>query len=233
MDFTAKLKAKFAEYGCIADEAAAEKFRTYYRFLKEYNERFNLTAITDEDGVIVKHFVDSLAAIGCIAKGAKLADIGSGAGFPAVVIKICRPDVDVTMFESNGKKVAFLNALVAGLSLTGIRAVCIRAEEAGRRTEFRGAFDAVTARAVTETRVLLEYAMPLLKAGGELIAYKAHCKEETEAAKNAAEILGADLTEATEYYVEGNFRTLLKYKKTGETPEKYPRRNARIISEPL
>ena len=233
MDFTAKLRDKFAKYGYRIDDAAAEKFLEYYRFLLEYNAKVNLTAITDEDGVTEKHFLDSLAAAEYLKEGAKIADIGSGAGFPAVVIKIYRPDSDVTMFESNGKKATFLALLISKLALDGIRVVNMRAEDAGRKEEFRGVFDAVTARAVTETRVLLEYAMPLLKEGGELMAYKAHCKEEREAAVNAAKILRAELAEVKEYYIEGNFRTLLRYIKAAETPEKYPRRNARIASEPL
>ena len=233
MDFTAKLRDKFVEYGYGLSDVAAEKFLGYYRFLVGYNEKVNLTAITDEDGVIAKHFLDSLAAAPYLQEGVKLADIGSGAGFPAVVLKIYRPDADVTMFESNGKKTAFLEALTAELGLNGIRAANMRAEDAGRKERYREAFDVVTARAVTETRTLLEYAMPLLKKGGRLVAYKAHCADEVAAAENAAKILGAELTEAKEYVVEGNFHTLLVYTKTAETPEKYPRRYARIASEPL
>ena len=233
MDFTAKLRDKFVEYGYGLSDVAAEKFLGYYRFLVGYNGKVNLTAITDEDGVIAKHFLDSLAATPYLKEGVKLADIGSGAGFPAVVLKIYRPDADVTMFESNGKKTAFLEALTEELGLKGIRAANMRAEDAGRKERYREAFDVVTARAVTETRVLLEYAMPLLKMGGRLVAYKAHCADEVAAAENAAKILGAELTEAKEYALEGNFRTLLVYTKTAETPEKYPRRYARIASEPL
>ena len=148
MEINQKIISKLTSLGFECNESQAESLRLYMDFLVEYNKNVNLTAITEENEVIVKHFADSLGAVDDLPVGARHVDVGSGAGFPAVVLKIFRPDVDVTMVESNGKKVIFLEKLVEKLGLEGLRAVKLRAEDVARSKDREG-FDSVSARAVT------------------------------------------------------------------------------------
>ncbi len=232
MDLNQKIIMKLTSLGFDCDENQAESLSTYMNFLVEYNKNVNLTAITEENEIIVKHFADSLCATNDIPYGARHVDIGSGAGFPAVVLKIFRPDLDVTMVESNGKKVLFLEKLIEKLGLSGIRALKLRAEEVARSKD-RESYDSLTARAVTELNKLVEYGMPLLKVGGRLYAYKGKSEEELLNAQNAIKKLGGKVKENRVYTLEGQSRSLIIIEKTGKTPEMYPRHNKKIISNPL
>lgn len=232
MEIDEKIITKLSNlgYDCTVEEA--ELLGIYMEFLVDYNKKVNLTAIIDEDEIIVKHFADSLAALKDIPYGARHIDIGSGAGFPAVVLKIFRPDLDVTMVESNGKKVLFLEKLIERLGLQGIRAVKMRAEEVARSTD-RESFDSVSARAVTELNKLTEYTLPLIKKGACLYAYKGKSEEELERAKDAIAKLKGKLRENRVYTLDGQSRSLIIIEKTGSTPAEYPRHNKKIISNPL
>lgn len=227
-----KIVTKLNSLGFSCSESEAEKLAKYMSFLVEYNKNVNLTAITEENDIIVKHFADSLGAVADIPNGSKHVDIGSGAGFPAVVIKIFRPDVDVTMVESNGKKVLFLQKLIELLELNGIRAVKLRAEEVARSKE-RESYDTVSARAVTELNKLVEYTLPLIKVGGRLYAYKGKSEEELEKAQKAIKILGGKVVENRVYTLDGQARSLIIVEKIDKTSNVYPRHNKKILSNPL
>ncbi|MBR2350316.1 MAG: 16S rRNA (guanine(527)-N(7))-methyltransferase RsmG [Clostridia bacterium] len=233
MEQVVKIIKEFNDLGYTCNEEQASKLLEYMLYLQEYNAKVNLTAITDDQGIIVKHFIDSLGAVNDIPEGAKLADIGSGAGFPAVVLKIFRPDLGVTLIESNGKKTTFLVSLIKRLNLDGIEVLNLRAEECGRKQGLREGYDAVTARAVTELNKLIEYALPLLKKGGALYAYKGRVDEELQKASNAIVKLNGALKEARHYELMEQKRSLVIITKEGKTPSEYPRQNKKIISNPL
>ncbi|MBR6751091.1 MAG: 16S rRNA (guanine(527)-N(7))-methyltransferase RsmG [Clostridia bacterium] len=228
------LKEKFALANITLTDAQCEKFAVYYEFLVEYNKKVNLTAITDVEGVIVKHFLDSAINASELKDNASLADIGSGAGFPAVPIKIIREDVTVTMIESNGKRVTFLEELIKKLDLTGISAVKMRAEEAGR-SELRESFDYVTSRAVTALPALMEYSIPLLKVSGKMLAYKSgEIQEELQSASRAVQKLGSRFLSLKKYVLLDEYaRSLVVVEKINSTDKVYPRPNKKIISNPL
>lgn len=197
-----------------------EKFTLYADLLKEWNEKFNLTAITDDEGIKQKHFIDSLAAADMIAPSSRVLDIGSGAGFPGVPLKIVRDDLDVTLLDSVNKKVTFLNEVISRLKLEKIVAVHARIEDVKEKESF----DVVVSRAVAELRTLSEYALPFLKTGGIFIAYKSEkTEEELELAKNALAVLGGKLRGVTDVSRDGNVRKLIVIEKVKPCPEKYPR----------
>ena len=228
------LKEKFALANITLTDAQCEKFAVYYEFLVDYNQKVNLTAITDIEGVVVKHFLDSAINANELSGGASLADIGSGAGFPAVPLKIIREDITVTMIESNGKRVTFLEELIKKLELTGISAVKMRAEDAGRST-LRESFDYVTSRAVTALPALMEYSIPLLKIGGKMLAYKSgEIQEEIQSASKAVQKLGSRFLPLKKYMLLDEYaRSLVAVEKVVETDKLYPRPNKKIISNPL
>lgn len=194
----------------------------YYELLVEWNERFNLTAVADRDGVYEKHFLDSLSAAELIPLGASVLDVGAGAGFPSLPLKIARPDIAVTCVDSVNKKVVFLGEVISSLGLTDAVAVHSRAEDLPKV-----GYDVVVSRAVAPMNVLCEYCLPFVKIGGVFIAYKSEkLGEELEAAKNALKILGGELEEIRDVsaLVGGDVtRKLAVVKKVSATPPKYPR----------
>jgi 16S rRNA (guanine527-N7)-methyltransferase len=182
--FTVKdfLLQKASEHGIALSSAQADAMLKYMRLTLEVNKSFNLTAITDEVDFIIKHLIDSLTAAYLIEKGAAVVDIGSGAGCPAIPLKILRPDLNITMVEARGKKARFLDEAVTSLALKNIRVINRRIEALGLR-----GFDCATARACARLSVLVKYAMPCLKTGGKLIAYKGDAKDELSEVQNAVE----------------------------------------------
>ena len=212
-------------------EHQADQFEQYYRMLIDWNERMNLTAITDEEGVFSKHFCDSLAAADCLPQGTKLIDVGTGAGFPGVPLKIVRPDLEVTLLDSLNKRILFLDALLKELGIQA-ETVHMRAEEAGRSPAYRERFDAATTRAVTQLPALIELTVPLLKVGGISIAYKGDVREELEGSARALSLLRA---EAETLPVEADYgeRTLVLIRKKGKTPKTYPRKPGMPVRDPL
>lgn len=230
------LKPLLPEYGLSLGEEALAGLETYAAVLRDWNQRMNLTAITDDEGIAVKHFLDSLALLRYLElpQGAQVADVGTGAGFPGVVLKIARPDLRLTLIDGHGKRITFLEALLGEL---GFSAECLhlRAEEAGRKPELRERFDLVTARAVAGMNVLAEYCLPLVKRGGVFAAMKGpEPEEELSAAKKALRVLGGAETELQSYRLpNGDGRTLIMVRKTAPTPEAYPRCSAKIAKQPL
>lgn len=218
------------------DEAVFEKFDTYARLLIEWNEKVNLTAITEPDEILIKHFIDSVYLLKYvdIKENRTLCDVGTGAGFPGAVVSILRPDVKVTLMDSIGKKLQFVDCLVKTLGLNA-EVVNMRAEDAGKKPEFREHFDVVTARAVSQLNKLSEYCIPLVKVGGVFAPLKAVLsKEEAQAGFGAAKNLGAQL-ERKEIYAlpDESEREIVLFKKISPTSSKYPRNSAQISKKPL
>jgi len=222
-----EIKELFFKYGYEIGDKEAEAFYIYRDFLLAENKKYNLTAIKDENEVLIKHFLDSVIGEAYIKKDASLLDIGSGAGFPALPIAIVRKDVFVTMIDGTGKKVNFLKQAISQLGLTNATVEQARAEEYSRKN--RDKFDVVTARAVAFLPSLIEYGVPALKVGGKLIAYKSEAGE-AKGANAALKAVGAKLYSTKSYDLEGNERALIIIEKLKETPSIYPRAGGKVGS---
>lgn len=213
-----------------------EKLNIYGDLLLFWNEKINLTAITDPKEVVIKHFVDSLSLLKFInpKSGEKLIDVGTGAGFPGMVIKILRPELSVTLLDGHAKRFIFLNDLQEKLGIK-TENLHIRAELAAKDKNFREQFDYATARAVARLNTLTEYCLPFVKKGGKFIAMKGpDAGEELNEAKKAIEILGGETLSFTEEVLPmDNTRNFIVVKKIKITPEKYPRASAKISKNPL
>ncbi len=212
-----------------------EYFDCFYSLLLEYNEKYNLTAITEEKDVYYKHFLDSAAGSELFINNANVAEIGSGAGFPSLVLKILRPDLKFDLFESVGKKCEFLNVVVDKLAFKDVNVYNLRAEVCAKDAKFREKYDHATARAVARMNVLCEYCLPFVKVGGSFIAYKSGDTTEIEEAKNACKILGGKTEKLFSYSLPENYgeRTLAVVKKIEKTPPKYPRGQGKERKNPL
>lgn len=214
-----------------------EQFFLYRQELLEWNERFNLTAITDPADVLIKHFLDSVALLSVFDKeDARVLDIGAGPGFPGLPLKIVRPRWRVVLLEATGKKVTFLRYMLEVLRLGDVEAVHGRAEELAHRREYRGAFDMVTARAVATLPTLLEYAAPFCRVGGQMIfPKKGDLAGELAQGNAAARQLGAVLQGDSAVTLPGldDGRRLLVYEQVRLCPEKYPRSGSMMTKKPL
>lgn len=212
-----------------------ERLDAFRALLLEYNQRYNLTTILEEKDVYYKHFLDSAAGMDLFEKNAAVAEIGSGAGFPSLVLKILREDLSFDLFESVGKKCEFLRVVADKLDLRNVRVHNLRAEDAAKNPEFREKFDVVTARAVARMNTLCEYCVPFVKVGGKFVAYKSGDKTEIEEAKSAYSILGGKLTDVYEYALPEEYgdRVLAVVKKVKSTPTKYPRGQGKERKNPL
>ena len=229
------LKNAANEAGFELSEDKLSLFETYYNELVEYNQKVNLTAITEPHAVSITHFVDSLTLLKAnLPKDAKIADIGAGAGFPSVPALIFRPDLKLTLIDSLNKRITFLKYLSERLGVS-FNAEHLRAEEAGRRADLREQFDVVCARGVAKIYLLCEYCLPLVKKGGSLICMKGpEPSEEIAEAKRAIRELGGKLSEVLSFNLpDGSGRSLVIIKKTSTTNSKYPRQSAKISKIPL
>lgn len=230
------LKNKAAEFGVNLDEKALERFDLYAKLLVEWNEKINLTAITDPDGIVLKHFVDSLSVFFAIniPEGAKSIDVGTGAGFPGIPMLIARPDLKITLLDSTNKKLNVIRDILEKLDLQ-CEVLHTRAEEAGRNKTYREQYDFATARAVSNLRDLSEYCLPFVKKGGTFISMKsATAEEEIAEGKNAIRILGGNIKEKKTFEIdEAGERTIILIEKVSTTPPKYPRPSAKIAKNPL
>lgn len=227
-----------AEQGFELTDQQKDQFQRYFQLLVEWNEKINLTAITAEDEVYLKHFYDSLAPIlqGHLKnEPIALLDIGAGAGFPSLPMKILFPQLEVTIIDSLNKRIQFLHLLAEVLGLKGVHFYHGRAEDFAQDKHFRAQFDLVTARAVARMQVLSELTIPFLKVDGRLIALKASSAEdEVKQAKNALNLLFAKVLENVDYQLpNGDPRTLTIVEKKKETPNKYPRKAGVPNKRPL
>lgn len=225
------------DYKITLTENQYEQFQKYFELLVEWNEKMNLTAITDESGVALKHFADSLSLLNFvdIPQNSSLADVGTGAGFPGVVLKIARPDIKLTLIDSLNKRLVFLGEVCAQL---GIDAELIhsRAEDGARDEKLRENFDFAVSRAVARMNVLSEYCLPYVKVGGAFCAMKgAQANEEFKESLNAINTLGGKLEK--KYFFElpenGGERAIAVVRKVKNTPQKYPRQSGKIKAKAL
>ncbi len=230
IDATSSLKISLSEH-------QLSQLETYFNLLVEWNKKMNLTAITDPQGVAVKHFADSLSVLDYvdIPPNSKMIDVGTGAGFPGVVLKIVRPDIQLTLLDSLNKRLKFLQAVLdeEGLEATLVHA---RAEDGGQDIELREGFDFAVSRAVARLGVLSEYCVPFVRLGGRFLAFKGKgADEEIADAKKAIQIMGGKIlnTHSFELPCESGERAIVEIEKIAPTPEKYPRNSGKIKSNPL
>lgn len=219
-------------YGIHLSAEMLDRLDLYAQILVEYNEKVNLTAITDPYGIEIKHFLDSLLFANCPFVAGNVVDVGTGAGFPGIVTKIFKPEIRLTLMEPTGKRCDFLRF---ALSELGLEAEILkeRAEEAARK-QWRDSFDVATARAVAQMRVLLEYGLPLVKTGGYFIPMKGDSRQETARAAAAANKLRGKHRETFSYTLpEGGRRDIVVFEKLGPTPKAFPRNGGKIAKKPL
>ena len=221
----------FENAGFFLDGNQLRLFEKYYEILSFYNEKFNLTAITEKREVYLKHFVDSLTGAKFIT--GDFLDVGSGGGFPSVPIKILKPELKATLLEATGKKCEFLRELVKELGLKDVQIICGRAEELAHDKFYREKFEFCTARAVAALPILSEYCLPFVKLNGKFIAYKGDAEQEISDAEKAVKILGGRIENVEKIDLSGNLRTIIVINKESKTPEEYPRANAKIRKKPL
>lgn len=217
------------EKGIVLSDHQITQFKKYFQLLVEWNEKMNLTAITDFEGVYLKHFYDSISASFYFdfSTVTTVCDVGAGAGFPSIPIKICYPHLHITIVDSLNKRITFLNHLSDELQLENMHFVHARAEEFGQNPKYREQFDIVTARAVARLAILSELCVPLAKQGGYFVALKAAAgAEELKDAKKALTTLGVSLKEEFSFHlpVEESDRILYIFDKIKGTPKKYPRK---------
>lgn len=230
------LRQEAETFGIQLTDRMLQQFALYAEMLVEWNQKFNLTAITAPEEIVIKHFLDSLTCLLAykIPNGARLLDIGTGAGFPSVPLLIARPDLRLVAMDSNRKKTVFLNALLESLGLEG-GIIHGRAEEWGHKPEFRASFDLCVTRAVSALSILAEYSLPFLRLSGRMIAMKGpHLEEELKESKKAIDLLGGTLREIKRIILPNQSeRNLVIIEKESQTSPKFPRPSAKISKQPL
>ncbi len=227
-----RLKNMCESYDIFLNETQLNQLEIYASFLVEYNENVNLTAIVDDEGIEIKHFLDCLLFAKDERVKGKICDVGTGAGFPGIVVKILKPEIDLYMIEPTGKRCTFLKLALEKIGIKGT-VINERAEEAARKG-YSENYDLVTARAVANLSVLMEYCTPLAKVGGYFIAMKAEAKEEIKSAQGASKKLNLDFIEEITYSLpDESKRSLVAYKKIKSTPSVYPRNGGKIKKSPL
>ena len=215
------------DFGISLTEKQTEQFLEYYKLLIEWNEVMNLTAITEFEEVLSKHFVEGEK---------RLLDVGTGAGFPGIPLKIVYPELEVVLLDSLNKRVKFLNAVIENLGLTGITAIHGRAEDIAKQKEYREGFDLVVSRAVANLSSLSEYCLPFVKTGGMFVPYKSGSVDtELSEASRAIKVLGGEYRDTVRFELPGTDidRTLVVIEKVKETPKKYPRKAGMPSKEPI
>ena len=229
---------RFKGCGIETSDEQTDRFFKFYRMVIEKNEIMNLTAITDYEDFIIKHFLDS-AMIGRVIsfKGnERVLDIGTGAGFPGIPVKILYPDTDILLLDSLNKRLKFLDEVIEKLGLKDIKTIHSRAEELQAKGDYRESFDICVSRAVSALPTLCEYCMPYVKEGGNFVAYKAvNADEEIKEAENAIKVLGGKIEKIDRFVIAGRDyeRVLISIKKVKSTPKKYPRSGGKPQKMPL
>ena len=237
--FISKLTKAFGDNGFskLLSLEVSEKFLALTERMLEENEKYNLTAITDIDKIILNHYADCAALAVRLPKNAKVADIGCGAGFPTLPVAILRPDVKILAVDSTAKRIGYVNDTAKMLGLENVEAIAMRAEDGGKNPTYREKFDIVTARAVAEMRVLTELCLPYAKVGGQFMAMKGKNAEfELSGAKKAISLLGGRDVKVEEIHLKGAeelTHPLIVIAKKEKTPQNYPRPYAQISKKPL
>ena len=216
-------------------ENVSEKFYQYMNLILEWNEKINVTAIKEEKEFIVKHFVDSLTICGFIKESNRVLDIGTGAGFPGIPVKLYHPNIDATLIDSVNKKVTVLKDVIEKLKLEKIEALHIRAEDFAQDLNYRERFDVVTTRAVSSLATISEYMLPFVRIGGIAICMKGpNIEQELEDAKKAIKLLGGEIEKIEKIQLDNEFeRNIIVIKKINKTDKKYPRGQGRPAKEPI
>ena len=235
-----EFKKVFMEYAKKIDidinEEQINKFYDYMNLLIEWNKKINLTAITDYNEITLKHFVDSLTINKCIKENNYVVDVGTGAGFPGIPLKIIRDDINIVLVDSLNKRINFLNEVIKELNLKNIETVHARAEEFGRNKKYRQKFDVATSRAVANLSTLSEYMIPLVKINGRCICMKGkEIKEELKDSLNAIKVLGGKVENVEEFELADNDinRSIIYILKEKDTPNKYPRKAGTPSKDPI
>lgn len=235
--FEKQLREETGALGIVLSLRQIEQFCRYYELLAEWNKVMNLTAITEEQDVVTKHFTDSLTLVKVLELGElSVIDVGTGAGFPGIPLKIAFPQLQVTLLDSLNKRVKFLQLVCEELGLKGISAVHGRAEDYGRDSGFRENYDVCVSRAVANMASLAEYCMPFVKVGGWFVPYKSgEIEEELAAGKKAVKTLGGEIAGVEHFTLPGAgaLRSLVKIRKVRGTSKKYPRKSGLPTKEPL
>ena len=224
------------EYGFDPTDEQIEKFIRYYDLIIEWNEKINLTAITEYKDVMIKHFLDSVSIIKAVDMSSvdSLIDIGTGAGFPGIPIKIMFPDIKITLLDSLKKRLNVLDLIIDELNLKDIYTIHGRAEDIARDPKHREKYDLCVSRAVANLSTLSELCIPFVKPNGKFVSYKSEkADEELEKAQNAIRLLGGKVTSTVSFELEDNIRTLIVIDKTESTNKKYPRKAGTPGKEPL
>ena len=232
MDFVQRLK----DFNIKINDEQIKSFEKYMNLLLKWNEKINLTAITQPEEVKLKHFVDSLTVLKYINDDDKVIDIGTGAGFPGIPLKIMKENTKITLLDSLNKRINFLNIVIETLNLRNIQAIHGRAEEIARNKLYREKYDVAVSRAVANLSTLTEYMLPFVKVGGKCICMKgANVNEELERAQNAIKELGGEIERVDNFYLSDNDneRNIIVIKKVKETNPKYPRKAGTPSKEPL
>ncbi len=235
---TKKIRDSFASAGIVLSDKQTDQFFSYYRYLSEENKVMNLTAITEFDEIVQKHFLDSVLPATCIDIKSHhfVIDVGSGAGFPGIPLKICFPEIELVLLDSQNKRVQFLKELTKKLQLSSVTVVHARAEDAARETLFREQFDLCVSRAVADLTALSEYCLPFVKCEGLFAAYKAaDCERECQNAVEAITILGGRTPVIKQVALpdSGIVRTVVLIRKEKDTPSRYPRKAGIPMKRPL
>ncbi len=220
----------------VLNELQVNQLMDYAKLLVEWNEKINLTAITDDEGIAAKHFLDSMTAISTGFVKGKVIDVGTGAGFPGLVLKIAKPEIELTLLDSLNKRINFLKDVCEKVGIDGVEFVHSRAEDSGKNRAYRGQFDTVVSRAVANMTVLAEWCIPFLRQGGYFLALKGPlADDELKDAKRAIKILGGkveDIIEARIPFTDLKHKIIV-IKKVGQTPLKYPRKPGIATKIPL
>lgn len=236
MDIKSYILSAVQSYKIELSAEQLAQLEKYYELLVSWNEKMNLTAITEPNDVAIKHFADSLSVFNYIdiPNGASVIDVGTGAGFPGLVMKIARPDIKLTLLDSLNKRLKFLDAVLGELGLEA-ELIHARAEEGGQSIELRECFDFAVSRAVARLNVLCEYCLPYVRLSGSFIAFKGDSDNEIKDAARAIQALGGKKKNIYKFELPQNCgsRTLIEIEKNQPTPEKYPRQNGKIKSNPL
>ena len=235
-DFEKEIMGYVEELGIKLSKEQAEMFFNYMNLLLEWNEKINLTAITEEKEVIVKHFVDSLTIAKYIPEGASLVDVGTGAGFPGIPLKIIRDDLKITLLDSLQKRINFLDVVIKELNLKNVETIHARVEEFGKNSKYRESFEVATSRAVANLSTLTEYLLPLVKVGGIAVCMKgSSIEEELETSKKAINVLGGKVSNVFEFDLPKTDikRNIVIVDKINKTPSKYPRKPGMPSKEPI
>lgn len=211
------------------------KFLLYKKLLQEWNEKINLTAITEDNEIIIKHFIDSLTVIKHIPENASIIDVGTGAGFPGIPLKIVVNNSNITLLDSLNKRLVYLNEVIKECELENIKTVHGRAEDVGNNTEYREKYDIAIARAVANLSTLSELCLPFVKVGGYFIAMKGSNVEEIEEARKAIERLGGELEKIDNFILPETDmeRNIVIIKKIKNTPKQYPRKAGTPANKPI